>query len=227
MGSLGKQWPKDSPRRSKTRKQWSGLCLQLRLACRSMPRRPREERTLRDYLSGDCFLETTIQHFPNLQGEYFFTALTGKSQLERISPHITSIRKETRYSCVPLGCAMDDGTAEQPRNDRNGPWNSWRNKILTEVAGGYPGVYVAPFGVLTAELSDIHMITRHRSGYIYDCSHWCYSPGVVEATAKLLFEAVRAHDNGVPPGHVTTWFSHDTNATQPSDMISGEANRRD
>ena len=112
---------------------------------------------------------------------------------------------------------MGDGTVQQPRKESSGPWNTWRNKVLAEVAVGYPEVFVAPFGVLTAEMSDIHMISRAGSKtghFINDCSHWCYSPGFMEATAKLLFESVRAHDNGIHSGQVD-WFSHDSKAPQP------------
>jgi hypothetical protein len=157
------------------------------------------------------FIETTIQHFPNLQGDYYFPPLPGNAQLERVSQHLATMRKHVPfYACLPLGCAMGDGTVQQPRIESNGPWNSWRNKIAAEVSDGYPEVFVAPFGLLTAELSDMHTIAhrKHGSGPIpTDCSHWCYSPGFVEATAKLIFEAVRAHDNGIGPGLVA-WFSH-------------------
>lgn len=147
------------------------------------------------------FMETATQHFPKEQGDHFFPPLVAGTEknpatTQFFSPQPANSLESTGYACTPLPCSRGAPPVNNERTNRglsSKRWKTWRNRILAEVAPDYPEVFVAPLGDLTAELSDIHSLLYSNQVYTSECTHWCYSPGLVEGAAKFVLDAVLAH----------------------------------
>lgn len=147
------------------------------------------------------FMETTAQHFPHLEGDFFFSPRPAAEVERSLHEHDSGLHGIEYYACLADTCA-------DRAKDGLKPWSkSWRNKIVAEVAnqaGSNLHVFVAPLGDVTIALHDAHIVTetfqRGRSnGWGSECTHFCYSPGLAEAVAYFLYKAVDAVDRGVLP----------------------------
>ena len=167
------------------------------------------------------FMETTAQHFPYLDGDFFF-APRPASEVERsLHEHGNGLHGVENYACLADTCADRDTTATTaaaasataaPNGSK--PWSkSWRNRAVAEVVqqqqGLHQRVFVAPLGDVTIALHDAHIVTEtfkrgKSNGWGSECTHFCYSPGLAEAVAYLLYRAVDAVDRGVSP-HELDW----------------------
>jgi hypothetical protein len=146
------------------------------------------------------FMETTAQHFPHTQGDFFLAARPPAAVQRSLDEHGRGVHGVEHSACVADTCA-DRATA--------GPWpKAWRNRVAADEANnprwGHSRVFVAPLGDVTVALSDAHIIAetfkRGKSvGWGSECTHFCYSPGLAEAVAYLLLTAVSAVDRRVPP----------------------------
>jgi hypothetical protein len=101
--------------------------------------------------------DTTTQHFNTPTGDY-----RGAGPLNG---------PLAGYPCVALPPGSDAACSSV---------GGWRNRVMHEVRGP---LQVARLGAVTAPLWDLHV---GGSGSHQDCTHWCYSPALVEAVTFEL-----------------------------------------
>jgi len=149
-------------------------------------------------LGAAVFAETTAQHFDTADGG-FEHRHTGDDPV----PHIPG------FPCVPrasdLGCNarlryLENGTLDPTGNTGDSEaLVGWRNEILHEEAARV-SIPVARLGECTAPLWDLHIgfgtkkgEPRHKpdGSNVADCTHFCYSPALIDAAAFEISTAVR------------------------------------
>jgi len=127
-------------------------------------------------LSGAVLYETTAQHFPSKKGLY-------EAERDR-----TALPPIDGYPCAPVLSLSnaEDGTGggiSMTNTFAHCTNLTWRSAIIHEEAVR-AAIPVARFEKVTEPFFDLHVgFNRHGNG---DCSHYCYSPGMVEALAFEL-----------------------------------------
>ena len=155
------------------------------------------------------FVETTSQHFPSATGGWCERHKLAddspiKQSLETFTPvesHwnvVSQINKYENYSCVPLMTTEDATGKKRKKGNRSPPvgapvtpcdeqtqWQlQWRNEMARIIiTKEFPRIAIAPLGALTMPFWDLHIGKN-------DCTHYCYSPPLVEAAASLLIRSV-------------------------------------
>jgi hypothetical protein len=146
-------------------------------------------------------METTVQDFPNVEGDFFMEPRPSDNVARSLEEHGRGVYGVEHSVCIPQQC-QDAAVQDEPR------WKNWRNRILAEEAPRHSQhVFVAPMGDVTATLSDAHVITQtfkfgRSNGWGSECSHYCYNPGLAEAAAYLLYKATSAVDQKILPTEV-------------------------
>ena len=132
------------------------------------------------------YAETTAQHFATITGGYF---ASGVKAHERPIAH---------YNCVPAsfhnaschGAGRQHPDAEFDTGWRNAvAWDAFRAAQGNRTGGPTPRLRMLRLHELTQPLWDLHPGGR-------DCTHFCFSPGLVEAILGELVEAIDAAANG-------------------------------
>ena len=128
------------------------------------------------------YAETTAQHFATTTGGYFASGMK------------SSARPIAHYNCVPAsfhnaschGAGRQHPEAELDTGWRNAvAWDAFRAAQMNRTGGPTPRLRVLRLHELTQPLWDLHPGGR-------DCTHFCFSPGLVEAILGELVEAVDA-----------------------------------
>ena len=132
------------------------------------------------------YAETTAQHFATITGGYF---ASGVDKYARPIAH---------YNCVPAsfhnaschGAGRQHPEAEFDTGWRNAvAWDVFRAAQRNRTGGPTPRLRMLRLHELTQPLWDLHPGGR-------DCTHFCFSPGLVEAILGELVEAVDAAAEG-------------------------------
>ena len=132
------------------------------------------------------YAETTAQHFATITGGYF---ASGVDKYARPIAH---------YNCVPASFhnASCHGAGKQHPDDefdtgwRNAvAWDAFRAAQMNRTGGLTPRLRMLRLHELTQPLWDLHPGGR-------DCTHFCFSPGLVEAILGELVEAIDAAADG-------------------------------
>ena len=143
------------------------------------------------------FVESTAQHFATATGGW-----CGMDQLADDNPLKKKMEapdlKIDLYGCTPLHSMTKK---KKPSNkavpklcEQHAQWEGqWRNELVHYlVQTKSPQVAIAPLGALTMPLWDLH-IGGTPDGRL-DCTHYCYSPPLVEAAVHVLARAVEWAD---------------------------------